>query len=75
MLLKAEKHVDIMVLTEKRNSVLTLAVKYNAYTFAEYLFQNYPSLLKIQGVNSTYDTGNEDLKMWTLLEKHLKRQL
>lgn len=63
MLLKAEKQVDIMVLTENRNSVLTLAVKYNAYTFAEYLFENYPSLLKIQGVNSPYDTGNEDLKM------------
>lgn len=75
MLLKVEKQVDIMMLTKNRNSVLTLAVKYNAYTFAEYLFENYPSLLKIQGVNSPYKTGNEDIKMWTLLEKHLERQL
>lgn len=75
MLLKVEKQVDIMMLTKNRNSVLTLAVKYNAYTFAEYLFENYPSLLKIQGVNSPYKTGNEDLKMWTLLEKNLERQL
>lgn len=75
MLLNVEKPVGIMMLTKNRNSVLTLAVKLNAYTFAEYLFENYPSLLKIQGVNNPYKTGNEDIKMWTLLEKHLERQL
>lgn len=66
-----EKQVDIMGLTENKNSVLTLAIKYNAYTFAEYLFENYPSLLKIQDVNSPFETGNKDPKMLTLLKKHL----
>lgn len=69
MLLSAEKPVDIMLLTENGNSVLTLAIKYNAYNFADYLFENYPHLLEIQGVIQPYDTGNEDPKMLTLLEK------
>ena len=47
MLLTAEKRVDIMGLTSKKNSVLTLAMKYNEYDFAEYLFNNHYILLNI----------------------------
>lgn len=74
MLINAEKPVDIMLLTVNGNSVLTLAIKYNAYSFANYLFANCHHLLGIQGAIDPYDTGNEDPKMLALLEKYLGKK-
>lgn len=71
MLFKAKRPVNITLLTVKGNSVLTLAIKYNVYNFADYLFTNYPSLLRIPNANNPFNTGNEDPKMLALLEKHL----
>lgn len=74
MLINAERHVDMMLLTVNGNSVLTLAIKYNAYSFANYLFANCHRLLGIQGAIDPFDTGNEDPKMLALLEKHLGKK-
>lgn len=71
MLLRAKMPVDIMLLTVKGNSILTLAIKYNAYNFADYLFAYYPHLLRIPDAINPFNTGNEDPKMLALLEKHL----
>lgn len=71
MLLLAEKPVDITLLTVKGHSVLTLAIKYNAYNFADYLLTNFPHLLRIPDASNPFNTGNKDPKMWALLEKHL----
>lgn len=71
MLLRAERPVDIMLLTVNGNSVLTFAIKYNAHSFADYLLAKFPNLLEIQGAINPYNTGNEDTKMLALLEKHL----
>lgn len=71
MLISAERPVDMMNLTVNGNSVLTLAIKYNAYSFANYLFANCSNLLGIQGAIDPYNTGNEDPKMLALLDKHL----
>lgn len=71
MLRKAQKPVKMMELTKNGNSVLTLAIKYNVFEFAEYLFENYPTLLAIQGVNNPSETGNETPKMLELLQKYL----
>lgn len=74
MLINAERPVDIMLLTVNGNSVLTLAIKYNAYSFAKYLFESCPHLLEIEGAIDPYNTGNEDPKMMALLEKHLGKK-
>lgn len=74
MRINAEKPVDIMLLTVNGNSVLTLAIKYNAYSFAKYLFENFPHLLGIEGAIDLYYTGNEDPKMLALLEQHLGKK-
>ena len=71
MLLSADKKVDIKGLTIKKNFVLTLAIKYNEYDFAEYLFNNYYNLLNIPGVNNPRETGNEDPNMKILLNRYL----
>ena len=73
MLLQANKKVNIMLLSEKNNSVLTLAIKYNNYDFAEYLLRNHSELLNIEYVNNPWKTGNENKKMELLLEKFLSR--
>lgn len=74
MLINAERHVDMMLLTVNGNYVLTLAIKYNAYSFANYLLAKCPNLLEIQGAIDPYNTGNEDPKMLALLEKHLGKK-
>lgn len=74
MLINAERPVDMMLLTVNGNSVLTLAIKYNAYSFANYLLAKCPNLLEIQGAIDPYNTGNEDPKMLALLEKHLGKK-
>lgn len=74
LLINAERPVDIMLLTVNGNSVLTLAIKYNAYSFANYLLAKCPNLLEIQGAIDPYNTGNEDPKMMALLEKHLGKK-
>lgn len=71
LLLNAAKKMDIMGLTSKGNSVLTLAIKYNEYDFAEYLFKNHANLLNIPGVNNPRGTGNENADMKILLNRHL----
>ena len=71
LLLNADKKVDIKGLTSKGNSVLTLAIKYNEYDFAEYLFKNHANLLHIPGVNKPRETGNEDPDMKILLNRYL----
>ena len=70
MLLTAEKKVNIMGLTSKKNYVLTLAIKYNEYDFAEYPYNNH-NLLNIPGVNNPRETGNEDPNMKILLNRYL----
>lgn len=73
MLLNAEKPVEILHLTKRGNSVLTLAIKYNVYEFAKYLFENHNYLLQIQGANNPWHTGNENPKMLELLYKYLDK--
>ena len=71
MILKAERKVNILSLSQKGNSVLTLAIKYNNYDFTEYLLRNHRELLDIPQVNNPWKTGNDDLKMISLLKKYL----
>lgn len=75
MLLRATKPVDISVLTKKKNSVLTIAIKYNRYDFTEFLLVNYPSLLNIPNANNPRETGNNDHDMRILLDRHLKKNI
>lgn len=72
MLLSSKKPVDISLLTKKKNSVLTIAIKYNSYDFTEFLLVNYPSLLNIPNANNPRKTGNNDLDMKIILDRHLK---
>ena len=71
LLLNAAKKMDIIGLTSKGNSVLTLAMKYNEFDFAEYLFKNHANLLNIPGVNNPRETGNDDADIKILLNRHL----
>lgn len=68
MLINAERHVDMMLLTVNGNSVLTLAIKYNAYSFANYLFANCHHLLGIQGAIDPFDTVTKTPKCWLFLK-------
>lgn len=70
-LLKAKIPVNRIALTRNGNSVLTLAIKYNVYEFAAYLFENYPGLLTIHGANNPSEVGNENPKMLELIQRYL----
>lgn len=69
VLLNATKKVDITLLTKQGNSVLTLAIKYNDHDFAEYLLQNHRELLNIPNVNDPRNTGNDDIRMISILDR------
>lgn len=71
MLINAKKPVEIMHLSKRGNSVLTLAIKYNVFEFAEYLFENHRNMLDISNANNPWETGNEQPKMLELLNKYL----
>lgn len=71
MLTNDENRVEIKHLTKQGNSVLTLAIKYNACEFAEYLFKNHGDMLNIPDANNPWETGNEQPKMLELLHKYL----
>lgn len=73
MLRNAEIPVEIMHLSKHGNSVLTLAIKYNVYEFAEYLFRNHRDMLNIPDANNPWETGNEHPKMLELLHKYLDK--
>lgn len=71
MLLDAEIPVEYRLLSKHGNSVLTLAIKYNVFEFAEYLFENHRNMLNIPYANNPLKTGNKHLKMLELLHKYL----
>lgn len=71
LLLKAKIPVNMMALTSMGNSVLTLAIKYNVYEFAAYLFENHPVLLTIHDANNPSETGNENPEMLGLIHRYL----
>lgn len=73
MLMNAEIPVEIMHLSKHGNSVLTLAIKYNVFEFAEYLFKNHRNMLDIPDANNPWETGNEHPKMLELLHKYLDK--
>lgn len=73
MLLNACNPVNIMHLSKKGNSVLTLAIKYNLCEFAEYLFENHRNLLHIPNANNPWETENENQKMLEILHNYLDK--
>lgn len=73
MLLNAEMPVEYRHLSKHGNSVLTLAIKYNVFEFAEYLFENHRNMLHIPGANNPWKTGNKQSKMLELLHKYLDK--
>lgn len=73
MLLNAKIPVEIMRLSKHGNSVLTLAIKYNVFEFAEYLFENHRIMLDIPYANDPWETGNKHPKMLELLHKFLDK--
>lgn len=73
MLINAEIPVEIMHLSMHGNSVLTLAIKYNVFEFAEYLFENHRNMLDIPDANNPWKTGNEHPRMLELLHKYLDK--
>lgn len=75
MLTNDENRVEIKHLSKHGNSVLTLAIKYNVFEFAEYLFKNHRDMLNIPDANNPWETGNEHPKMLELLHKYLDKPL
>lgn len=73
MLTNDENRVEIKHLSKHGNSVLTLAIKYNVFEFAEYLFKNHRDMLNIPDANNPWKTGNEHPKMLKLLHKYLDK--
>lgn len=73
MLISAEIPVQIMHLSKHKNSVLTLAIKYNVFEFADYLFKTHRNMLDIPDANNPWETGNEHPKMLELLHKYLDK--
>lgn len=58
MLINAKIPVEVAHLSKRGNSVLTLAIKYNVFEFAEYLFENHRNMLYISNANNPWETGN-----------------
>lgn len=73
MLINAETPVELIHLSKHGNTVLTLAIKYNVFEFAEYLFENHRNMLDIPDANNPWETGNEHPKMLELLHMYLAK--
>nr|XP_022297443.1 uncharacterized protein LOC111106871 isoform X2 [Crassostrea virginica] len=69
-LINADDKVDVKKLTHQKNSVLTLAIKYENYEFAQYLLQSHSELLAIpDAINPRNVCNEDDFKMKSILDK------